>query len=731
MAKRVHGVYMTEDTHTGGGLLRALSPAVLVCIGVLSAPPALAQDAVAEAVNLDIAEGEDPTQQMAGFGLRMSDEDTREQIAQLIGFLNDAAWGEALRMLTELSDQRMEEMVAVGDSGLYMPMRMLVQTRLLSLPPAGQRAFRLYFDGQAREMLDAVQQHALPGSDAQLLLAQRLVDRMLASSVGGQAAELLGDLYFERGKFDQAHRNWGLALQQGLASGADALRLETKQAIALARADKDQAAAQVYQQLRDRYTSTALTLGGEQVDAIALLKDTLGDLAEAQVQAPTDKAQTGPALTTLPGDDAKPLWNAQIIDGLLRYKINNVRSSFSYYNQGSIGVFHNIPAVVADDQRVYLQWFGSILALDRQTGKTLWSGGPDLNLVAENFQQRLNSNSGDPQAHKIALCGDVLLVSSAQIDGDQNRFTISAFEKKTGKPLWESKNRAGWTVQEKNQTALPASVMGEILVDGQEAYVIANGEGTNSCQLLRFKPATGEVMWKMPLGDADPINQNNSNTQRMPQPKMMLHNGLLYVMTNNGALLAVDPSAREIAWARRLETPVGVEQVNSGIHRHGQQPKTYGNLNGSGRMLVQDGTIYIKEHMSKTLYAINPGDGALAWSADKLKPDAKLAGIGEDRFFLVDRAVHSYSLEGDHLLINKNKLGDPRHCSAFVSGDKLLVFVSGSLRTLETQTLSPIHQYENDHLGVSGGHMLRVDELLICIDERQITAFNLQPNSGE
>ena len=244
-----------------------------------------------------------------GFRLpMMDDEETLKRVALFNAHLDNRDWSQAFRLLTDLSHERLDVMVPVGEDGLHLALRALMQRRLLAMPADGRRAFQLYFDGQAGEQLAAVRNHARPGSDEQLALAQRLVDRMLASSVGGEAADMLGDFYFERGDFARARRNWTLALEHGSATGRDALNLQVKQAWAAARDDETQEARRLYEQLAARYDQALLTIGGEEVDAIAMIGQALDlDAAgDADVIAPR-------ATLSLPTPGTRPAWHTTFL----------------------------------------------------------------------------------------------------------------------------------------------------------------------------------------------------------------------------------------------------------------------------------------------------------------------------------------------------------------------------------------------------------------------------------
>lgn len=660
-----------------------------------------------------------------GFSFVLADEDLQAQINQLSKFFAEADWAKAFRLLTELDNDKLQVMVPLGGDGHYVLIKEELQRQLLSLPPEGRRAFQLYFDGQAGELLEAVKNHPLPGSEQQLAQAQALVDRLLASSIGSEAAVLLGDMYFERGLFDQAERYWRLALEQGTATGQDALELEAKRALAMQRAGKQDDARSLYNGLQARYGQAKIRAGGEEVDALALLGQVLDQPA---AQGPGEEEQDDP-VTLLPPPDAMPHWHLRFLDRGSQNAVNQVRGRSSYYSPPS-DLLKHVPPVVADLDGVYFHWLGVVFALDRETGKLAWST-ESMRDKAQSVVSRVQSNQGDPRNYQIALAEGTLLVTSTLNTNSDSAFTLRAYETETGLVSWSSDTRQDWTIggaedAQKGATAL----LGQVLVAEGSAYAIVYRSGKNTLFLRCFDPSTGEVDWTIPLGSAEIMTFQYTQVNRMPQPQLLMGPSLLYVMTNNGALVAVDVVASEVKWALRTDPPFGLgqPQTNNFIRGNqlGNKIEQMANTNGSGRMLLQDGTLYAKEHNGKTLYALDPSTGKLRWSADQLKPDAKFIGIDQERFYLMDRALQSYHVDGNHDLITKNgaQTGSPDHAGAILLGENILIYGNNKLRLFDTRHLDPAGKYENiDYLGANGGRLYRFDDLLIAIDTAQITAF--------
>eukprot|EP00752_Nemacystus_decipiens_P014013 g12449.t1 len=729
----------------------------LACLAVLGGPALVAGAQAVEAVPAEpVAEVEDNAEEQAvdligyapGFRPLLAEEELQKQIAKLSDHIKQADWALAFRMLTELGDDQLEVMVPIGEAGQHVLVKEQLQRQLLSLTPDGQRAFRLYFDGQANELFDKVKNHPLPGSEDQLKQAQVLVDRLLASSIGGEAARLLGDMYFERGMFDQADRCWRLSLEYGSATGKEALTLQAKRTLAMQRAGNLSQAQALYNSLKDRYEQATIHAGGEEVDAIALLGNYFQQLTPREQAGAPAKLAGG----LLPSRDAKPAWHLRFMSPASRNTTLGLSSQRSFYSPPSdLGKF--IPPVVADDQRVYFQWLGVVFALDRQTGKLLWQSG-EIKKVVQTVVTRSQTNQGDPRNYRIALSEGLVLVTQPLSEDNRSPFVLKAYDKASGAIKWTSDAREDWSlgIGEKPQAAKTA-LLGQVLVHEGRAYAVVAQAGQNTLSLRRFDPASGRVDWTIPLGSAEVIAFQYTNVSRMPQPTLLMGPSLLYVLTNNGAMIAVDVIAGEAKWALKMDPPVGIGLQNgpqSFFRGNGLSDRlnAMANSNGSGRLLLHDNVLYAKEHNSETLYALEPDSGQVQWKADYLKPDARLIGITKNRFYVMNRGLQCYQLDGERDLITQNSqnTGKPDHAGALLLEDKILLYgvgfsdgeIKGILRGLDLEQLDPAGKYESaEYLGTKGGHLYALDDLLIAIDDAQITAFmiekqlNNEPNLSE
>ena len=76
------------------------------------------------------------------------------------------------------------------------------------MPPAGQAACRLFYDSEAKKLLDEAE------GASELKNLERIYSAYFITSVGDNAADRLGDLYFELGRFDRAADCWLSVLRE-------------------------------------------------------------------------------------------------------------------------------------------------------------------------------------------------------------------------------------------------------------------------------------------------------------------------------------------------------------------------------------------------------------------------------------------------------------------------------------------------------------------------------------
>src|SRR5262249_50965243 len=170
----------------------------------------------------------DPNQMQHPFLLPAQPTEIGEAMEDFRRFAGRKQWEKAFKHLEKVFAATSNGLV-LTDDGIMLPSRLIAREALLLLPPAGQDAYRLFFDGEAKKLLEQAQ------GPEELTRLTQIFSRFLVTSSGDTAADRLGDLHFEAGNFAQAVNAWRAILEQRPDSRLSRARLRLKVGIALAR----------------------------------------------------------------------------------------------------------------------------------------------------------------------------------------------------------------------------------------------------------------------------------------------------------------------------------------------------------------------------------------------------------------------------------------------------------------------------------------------------------------
>ncbi len=133
--------------------------------------------------------------------------ETKEALEDFERFQRRSAWERALKSLYTIPDDQALRFVN-GENGFIIPIARRRRSILAAMPPAGQAACRLFYDAEAKKLLDEAE------GASELKNLERVYSAYFITSVGDNAADRLGDLYFELGRFDRAADCWLSVLRE-------------------------------------------------------------------------------------------------------------------------------------------------------------------------------------------------------------------------------------------------------------------------------------------------------------------------------------------------------------------------------------------------------------------------------------------------------------------------------------------------------------------------------------
>lgn len=134
------------------------------------------------------------------------------RLANVQRMVDQQQWPEAIDEYQHLLDKSGDDLVLVSPRQLVQARR-LCHIHLAALPEAGLRMYRSRVEEQARKWLE----QGAAQRDTRLL--RRLVDEAFASRSTERALDLLGDLAFERGDFDEAEVWWRMLARPASEAG--------------------------------------------------------------------------------------------------------------------------------------------------------------------------------------------------------------------------------------------------------------------------------------------------------------------------------------------------------------------------------------------------------------------------------------------------------------------------------------------------------------------------------
>ncbi len=126
---------------------------------------------------------------------------TANRLAATDKLVADKQWSEAIDEYLHILEESSDDLIPL-DSAHYLCARRLCHQRLAALPPEALRLYRDRVESQAKKWFEQGKNEREPR------LLRRLVDEAFCSRYTDRALDLLGDLAFERGRFEEAEFWW-------------------------------------------------------------------------------------------------------------------------------------------------------------------------------------------------------------------------------------------------------------------------------------------------------------------------------------------------------------------------------------------------------------------------------------------------------------------------------------------------------------------------------------------
>lgn len=712
--------------------LAACAAVLLVLTG--AAPLRAQLVAVVDAVAEDGGTNPDANKPV-GFSVRKEDSKFIDALDDFARYVEKKTWDRAFRSITTLIESDPKGMVPLKD-GFLVPARQRVWRSLTTMPPEGKQAYRLFNDAKARQLLAQVEgqdQDAAGGAGStapvdEIATLRKLFDQYFITSVGDQAADRLGDALYESGDFLGAATAWEAVLTDYPDTSLPKLRLQTKRAMALARSGQWGRFNAALKSIRETAPAQTVTIGGRPVIAADFLDSFAKSAAAAAATQPTAagatpearaSASAAPSKFALPQSD-DPLWHLRFFDESLKEKLQAALMNSGWYgNVNSLTSY--VPPAATDGKRVYVNWLGIVFAADAKTGKLVWRTRK-FGELADKFQNFL-SYGVDISRYSITAAGDSVLVTGVNLDRlnyHQEPVRLVCLGGETGAIKWSS-STLNWTGVAgsggggNNQW----SAAGPPLVVGRTVYVVGHPASGQEMTLLALALDTGALQWSVPLGSPQ-AGTNYRGQSTSPPPTLVSYGGYVFVLTNNGALLAIDTAARRMEWAFTYDMP-GVIDPQMAMNFGYNMPPT---RDAPGVAVVREGVLYLKEAGGREMYAVDLSGPALLWRRP-LSPRETIARVTNDFLYLRGDDVGAIDLKDKALKWSAQLPAETEKARPVVTDAGLFVFLGRGVYQIDLKTGDTARIFRGHDRDSVGGVIFELPDRFVTVSNQGVTAYPL------
>jgi len=634
--------------------------------------------------------------------------EVKEAIEDFERFQKRSAWERALKALYTIPEDQVERFID-GDQGFIVPIARKRRMLLTALSPNGQAAYRLFYDTEAQKLFDDAE------GPNELKNLERLYSAYFITSIGDNAADRLGDLYFEQGRFDRAADCWLAVLRERPDSDLSPARLAVKAALALSRAGRASELDQIRAEVAERYSDEKITLGGQSGPPAELLKRLLSAeklAGDAQQSQPRDRSPTaGPDLAGA----VEPSWQLRFSDSV---EAGMTPPELIQWETNPLSV--TVPPVAVVKSTLFANYLGHVFAVDLASGKMLWRSASFHQIEIPAMQEFARVLD----ATRFAVVASEELVWSLSRDlKDQNfyaPFQLTCRRSDNGETVWKSADLPDYA---------PYDLVGHpILADGklfQAAKTQANPQqrqGLPQQFVLAIQPHDGKLLWKAEIGTFRQGQQYFFYYSRdpSPQPRLVERAGAVYADTHVGVLARLDADSGTLDWGFGYKTdPPRAEYF---FWYRAPQEQT----SASSPPLPAGDALLVKGTQSERLCSIDPNRLKASWDRPITK-SARLLGGDERVVYFGGAELSAIDLQSRKLLWATRVAGDSMQARVLVRPDGLWQLTPRGIYEIDPKTGAVRRIFRGKDLGAVGGDLFLSDDCLIAVSNRTISAYPRSP----
>ncbi len=617
------------------------------------------------------------------------------------------AWERALKALYTIPEEQAVRFVD-GENGYIIPVARKRRAVLANLPPEGLATYRLFYDDPAKKMLEQAE-----GPD-ELKTLERVFSAYFLTSVGDNAADRLGDLYFELGRFDRAADCWLAVLREHPDTDLSPALISVKAALALARAGRRAECAAVRHDLAERYADEKVSIGGRIAPAAEHVARFLGQERPQSDSLKGDSAPSSPVITSdcLP-DLSRPVpaaWQMRFGESVEAGMAPAERTQWETNPLSAV-----VPAAVVVEHMLYVNYLGYVFALNLDSGKLIWRSASFHNVETPASQGQARMLDTERFAI-LASKTHVWTMSRDLMDPQQfASFHLTCRRGDGGDVLWKSTDLAEYA---------QVDLVGTPILEAEALYVVGKTpmnqqQGQPHQYVLAVRALDGKLLWKVDVGTFRQQMQQYfyyGMKDDTPQPRLFKHAGSIYVDTHEGVLARIDAESGEFDWGYGYQT----EPVEHNRFFYWRMPPK--DLSSSSVPLRAGEALILKGAKSEQIHALDSDRMKTLWSRPLAK-SSRVLGCDDQAVFLGGPELSALDLRSRKLVWATRLPGGSAQGNVLVRPGGIWQLTARGIFEIDPRSGSVRRIFRGDDPGANGGDLYLTERFLLAVTNRTISAY--------
>jgi outer membrane protein assembly factor BamB len=644
--------------------------------------------------------------------------EVKEAIDDFDRFARRGAWERALKALYTITQDQSHRFVD-GEKGFIIPVARKRRVVLSTLPAVGLAAYRLFYDSEARKLFDEAK------GPKELETLERIYSAYFSTSIGDNAADRLGDLYFELGRFDRAADCWLDVLRERTDTDLSPALLSVKAGLALRQAHRQSEFEQVRTDLRERYAGDKVTLGGLTSFAPAALEQLLKDQGATDGNSTPSSSSTDPGLAL--ADQVEPIWQLRFADTV---EAGMTPAELTQWEGNALSA--TIPAVSAvDGSKLFANYLGYLFAMDLKSGKLLWRSAAFHHVEVPAMQNVAQMT--DTTRYSILASGEYVWSLARDLkDGNfQAPFVFRCCRSENGEVIWNSKDLSDYAGLDLNGPPILAA--GKLFMPATGPGNPQQGQGGMQQLVLAMQPHDGKVIWKSEVGSLRQNNQNRwwgyNNFQPEAQPRLVYSVGAIYVETHQGVFARLDADSGAPDWGYAYQTDPVEGQGRMFFWRWNAMQQQEATPEGSLPILSGE-TFLLKGLQSTRLNAVDPNRMKVLWERP-ISKGSRLLAADDSTVYLGGDEISAIDLKSRSLLWSTRVPGGCATARVLVRKEAIWQSTPRGIIELDPKTGNVRRFFRGKDLGSVGGDLILSGPLLLAVSNRTITAYPRTASASE